>query len=423
MKTITAILLNWKRPENIVKTIKSIRDQSIPVKICLWNNNPDDRTRYDVDVQIDSSNNFKCYPRWMMASLIETDYIFTLDDDLMLADDNVIKDTLEFYESININDTPIVGYTGVILNQDKEYWTSEHVEYPKNIDIRVDVVKGRFMFMNKSLINNITIENEETCEDIKISSHSNYKVIPSILKNRLLNLDEMEVGLFGSKDHHLKRKIATKKYFTENIEIRDMMCKYGSDKGGCGRFSCHNYTNIYQLLFNNIRNNNLNIFELGLGTNNTNIAYNMGPSGKPGASLKAWKEFLPNSMIYGADIDKSVLFNEDRIKTFYCDQTNTEVIKDMWNNKDLKNIEFDFIIDDGLHEFDANITFFESSLHKLKVNGYFIIEDLKLNTVSMMKRYLSDVEIKYKNFEFSLLELYLHNNQNDNNLLIIRRKV
>ena len=72
------------------------------------------------------------------------------------------------------------------------------------------------------------------------------------------------------------------------------------------------------------KNNNLNIFELGLGTNNTDVAYNMGPSGRPGASLKSWKEFLPNSMIYGADIDKIVLFNEDRIKTFYCDQTNPD---------------------------------------------------------------------------------------------------
>ena len=212
MKKVTAILLNWKRPENIVKTIKSIRDQSIPVKICLWNNNPDDKKNYDVDLQINSPNNFKCYPRWMMASLIETDYIFTLDDDLVLNDNNVIQDVLTFYESININ-TAIVGYTGVILNQDKDYWTSEHLTEPKNEDIKVDIVKGRFMFMSKSLINNMTLENEETCEDIKVSSYSNYKLIPSILKNRLSNLDELEVGLFGSSDHNLKRSIATKKYF------------------------------------------------------------------------------------------------------------------------------------------------------------------------------------------------------------------
>jgi len=213
MKTVTAILLNWKRPENIVKTIKSIRDQSIPVKICLWNNNPDDKKNYDVDLQINSPNNFKCYPRWMMASLIETDYIFTLDDDLLLSDDNVIEDTLNLYKRINTDDKLIIGYTGVILNQDKDYWTSEHLTEPKNEDIKVDIVKGRFMFMSKSLINNMTLENEETCEDIKVSSYSNYKLIPSILKNRLSNLDELEVGLFGSSDHNLKRSIATKKYF------------------------------------------------------------------------------------------------------------------------------------------------------------------------------------------------------------------
>lgn len=421
MKTITAILLNWKRPENIVKTIKSIRDQSVPVKICLWNNNSEDKTKYDVDLQIDSPSNFKCYPRWMMASLIESDYIFTLDDDLILSDNDVIRDTLYFYESLG-NNTTIVGYTGVILNEDKDYWSSQHIGYPEDSTIKVDIVKERFMFLSKNLVKNVTLENEETCEDIKISSYSNFKLVPSLLKGRLTNLDEMGVGLFGSNDHNLKRTIATKRYFNEDTEIRDIMKKYGSDKGGCGRFSCHNYTNLYQLLFCNIKNHNLNIFELGLGTNNTDFSYNMGPSGKPGASLKAWKEFLPNSMIYGADIDRGVLFAEDRIETFYCDQTSPDVINDMWNSEKLKNIEFDFIIDDGLHEFDANIIFFENSLHKLKVGGYFIIEDLKVDTVTMMKKYLNEVETKYSNFEFSLFELYLHNNQNDNNILVVRRK-
>ena len=215
MKTITAILLNWKRPENIVKTIKSIKDQSVPVKICLWNNNPEDKTKYDVDIQIDSPSNFKCYPRWMMASLIETDYIFTLDDDLILSDNDVIKDTLYFYESLE-NNMAIVGYTGVILNENKDYWSSEHIKYPKDTNIIVDIVKGRFMFMSKSLINNMTLENEETCEDIKVSSYSNYKVISSILKDKLLNLDELGVGLFGTIEHNIKRTMATKRYFKLN---------------------------------------------------------------------------------------------------------------------------------------------------------------------------------------------------------------
>ena len=422
ISTITAVLLNWKRPENIVKTIKSIRDQSLPVKICLWNNNPDDKTKYDADFQIDAPNNFKCYPRWMMASLVGSDYIFTLDDDLILGDNNIIEDVLNFYRSINSNGgIPIIGYTGVILNEGIEYWGSEHINCPVEHDIKVDIVKGRFMFMDRKILNNVNMENDETCEDIKISSYSEFKIIPGLLKNRLINLDEGGVGLFGSAEHSEKRTKATKKYFQSQISLRSIMTIQGSDKGGCGRFSCHNYTNFYELLFSKIRNRDLNIFELGLGTNNTDVLSNMGPSGRPGASLRGWKEYFANSVVYGADIDERVLFSEDRIKTYHCDQTSPEVILEMWNNVDLKDVEFDLIIDDGLHEYDANITFFENSLHKLKLNGYFIIEDIKINFLPKMKEYVSMAGNKYPDFEFSLVELYLQNNQQDNNLLIVRR--
>jgi len=34
------------------------------------------------------------------------------------------------------------------------------------------------------------------------------------------------------------------------------------------------------------------------------------------------------------------------------------------------------MIDDGLHEFHANTTFMESSLHMLKPGGVFIVEDI-----------------------------------------------
>jgi len=60
----TAVLLNWKRPDNLKELISSIRSQSVPIEILLWNNNPDDKTRYDVDIQVDSSTNLMCWPRW-----------------------------------------------------------------------------------------------------------------------------------------------------------------------------------------------------------------------------------------------------------------------------------------------------------------------------------------------------------------------
>ena len=76
----------------------------------------------------------------------------------------------------------------------------------------------------------------------------------------------------------------------------------------------------------------------------------MGTYGKPGASLRMWRDYFYNANIYGADIDKGILFNEDRINTYFVDQLDSETIKSMWNNIGLK--DFDIIIDDGLHEVD-----------------------------------------------------------------------
>lgn len=36
----------------------------------------------------------------------------------------------------------------------------------------------------------------------------------------------------------------------------------------------------------------------------------------------------------------------------------------MWKNDDLVD-NFDIIVEDGLHTFDANVCFFENSVHKL----------------------------------------------------------
>ena len=47
----------------------------------------------------------------------------------------------------------------------------------------------------------------------------------------------------------------------------------------------------------------------------------MGKNGTPGASLKAFKEYLPNTNLYGADVDKDILF-ERRKNTNYLFRSN-----------------------------------------------------------------------------------------------------
>ena len=164
------------------------------------------------------------------------------------------------------------------------------------------------------------------------------------------------------------------------------------------------YTTFYYDIFNDIRKCPLRIFELGIGTNNVNIASNMGKNGRPGASLYGWSDFFYNSKIYGADIDTNILFNNKKIKTFFCDQTNPTIIHDMWNNPELKD-GFDIIIDDGLHQFNANVCFFENSIHKLNPNGYYIIEDIKSYEIFLFDRAIRKWKRKYPNMSFTMLRM------------------
>tara|TARA_B110000971_G_C20037666_1_gene515426 strand:+ start:1304 stop:1987 length:684 start_codon:yes stop_codon:yes gene_type:complete len=216
--------------------------------------------------------------------------------------------------------------------------------------------------------------------------------------------------------------------FTEPTELCCIMGKYNSDKGSKDIInSHHNYTIVYNELFKDFKYESLNVFELGIGTINQNLVSAMPVTGLPGASLYGWRDFFPNSKIFGADIDKNIIFESDNIKTFYCDQTNSLDIKNMWNDENLKHY-MDIIIEDGLHTFEANVTFFENSIHKLKKNGIYIIEDIDSkpynNGVFQFKQKISEWEIKYPELIFQLLEIPSGGKKeraSDNTILIVKK--
>ena len=123
----------------------------------------------------------------------------------------------------------------------------------------------------------------------------------------------------------------------------------------------------------------MRVLEIGLGTNNPDVVSTMGESGIPGASLRAFRDFLPNAQVFGADIDEPILFKEDRIETYYVDQTQPDSFNDLLLN--LGTEGFDLVIDDGLHAPNANIATLAFALHILKPNGWLVIEDIKTESL------------------------------------------
>lgn len=124
------------------------------------------------------------------------------------------------------------------------------------------------------------------------------------------------------------------------------------------------------------------IFEIGLGTNNTDVLSNMGLSGTPGASLRAFRDFCPNAEIFGADIDKRILFSEDRIRTYFIDQTNSSTFADIYEQV---GGGFDLVIDDGLHSPHANLASLIFGLSVIKPGGWVVIEDILYDAADLWK--------------------------------------
>jgi len=213
---------------------------------------------------------------------------------------------------------------------------------------------------------------------------------------------------------------------TTTTELCKLMGDWGSDKGNEKLDGRHTYTPIYFKILEKIRHDPINIFELGLGTLDNRFACNMnGYCGKvytPGNSLRAWKEYCPKAYVYGADIDKQCLFKEERIETYFCDQTDKNVISSMWSTNSLKDVQFDLIIDDGLHYFEPNCCFFENSIHKLKVGGYFVIEDIHVDNVIKFKGKIEEWKQRYTNLDFQIFEMSVPANCSDNNVVVVLKR-
>jgi hypothetical protein len=196
-----------------------------------------------------------------------------------------------------------------------------------------------------------------------------------------------------------------------------VMTRLGSDKGRRG----HNYTSVYWAILSGVLDQPYRIFELGLGTNRPELSSSMGVAGAPGASLRGWRELFPNAHIYGADIDRSILFESDRIKTHYCDQLDRGAISALWSQPELRD-GVDIIVEDGLHTFEANVSFLESSIQQVSPGGLYVVEDILTSCADRWYRKIESEYIgKYPDFEFVFVHLPNPVNKTDNNLLIAKR--
>lgn len=242
----------------------------------------------------------------------------------------------------------------------------------------------------------------------------------SLIKNAMNSV----LTIFFLKNYDFNYKHYYKKNKLVNNQLENLCDKYQCDKGFAdisnrilhNNYMPHTYTDFYENLFNHNKNSVKKIFEFGIGTNNPSIPSSMGEKFKPGASLRVWRDYFVNATIFGADIDRDILFEDNRIKTFYVDQLKLETFNKMWN--EVNDDGFDIIIDDGLHTLVAGINTFEQSYKKLNENGLYIIEDVDFCILKDLCNYFEKNNLHYEVISFSS---NIMNLLRDSNLLILKK--
>lgn len=243
----------------------------------------------------------------------------------------------------------------------------------------------------------------------------------SRLKDDLLERDIRLAEYRLGENFILGNKITIHQKPTFDSKLHLLSEEFGSDKGGDPSkphpypHKTHNYVDAYEFLFSTLRIPVQNLFECGIGTNNTAVESNMGAGGIPGASLRMWARYFPNAKIYGADIDESILFTETRIQTFQMDQTSKLSIENFLQAVNFQN--FDVIIDDGLHNFQANTCLFDNLIEYLNPGGVYIIEDVAFQEIDRYK----SLSLQ-SGLELSVMMLERENTDlGDNSLIVIRK--
>jgi hypothetical protein len=166
-------------------------------------------------------------------------------------------------------------------------------------------------------------------------------------------------------------------------ELCHLAYKYGSDK--CYEIK-HPFTPYYYELFKDMRNDVKKFLEIGVGYP---AVMERPKTYTIGASLYMWRDFFPNAQIYGADINKDILFEADRIKTFECDQTHTE---DVFRLMSDVGDDVDIVIDDGLHTLKSQVNTCLDIMPFLKDGAIYIVEDVVSDKVAKyLKQYNAEL--------------------------------
>lgn len=188
----------------------------------------------------------------------------------------------------------------------------------------------------------------------------------------------------------------------EETDLCKIAFKYRTDK--CEKVK-HPFTHFYYDLLNSQRRSVRRILEIGIGLKKPGSH----SDNRTGASLYMWKDFLPYAQIFGADNDPLTMFRDGRIRTYLCDQNNTDQLTNLIKQT---GSNLDVVIDDASHNPSLQISTCKTLMPLLKKDVVYIIEDMADQ----------GIEKRLREFDTTVISLRGSNGRRypDDKLLVVR---
>lgn len=136
-----------------------------------------------------------------------------------------------------------------------------------------------------------------------------------------------------------------------NLSLGQIYQKYQAPDGGGDKGTAHTYIEIYEREMS--KTNGISLLEIGIWE---------------GHSIAMWQDYFANSTVVGIDIDLGKIQFPLR---FAIKADATKPVKE------LANLRFDYIIDDGSHNVNDQISSLRLLWDNLKAGGKYFIEDIR----------------------------------------------
>jgi hypothetical protein len=155
-------------------------------------------------------------------------------------------------------------------------------------------------------------------------------------------------------------------------ELESLFLQHGTDKGHNG------YARTYSEIFAPYRERPITLLEIGIGTLVPGASSSMYghdlPGYRPGASLRAWREYFPKAWVLGFDIQEDTQFSEERISTALRDSTSQANVDGFFHDS---RVRVDIVIDDGAHDGASQLATLQNLWPYLRPGGVFVVEDIQ----------------------------------------------